>query len=89
MTYFKYVLPFKPTNIPNTHNVYLGREVLTPAEFDEEGNLLTEAVYGNGHKVDVMWKGEPNPDWDQYIVKPTTHEHWFAGQQKLWEECNP
>lgn len=88
MIYKKYVLPFKPTKPINCDFVYLGKEVLEPATYDEEGNLVTETVYSDNHKVDVIWWGNPKEEWNQYIVKPTTHEHWFAGQQKLWEECN-
>ena len=89
MKYYKYLLPFKPDKPTNSYFTYVGKEVVEPPTYDEEGNLLTETVYGSGYKVDVMWKGEPNPEWNQYIVKPSNHEHWFAGQQKLWEKCNP
>lgn len=88
MTYYKYLLPFRPLHIADSHFVYLGKEVITPAEYDEEGNVITEAVYGNRHKVDVLWKNGRNEDWDEYIVKPTTHEHWFMGKQSLWDKSN-
>lgn len=88
MKYYKYLFPFKPSKPKDTYFVYLGKEIVEPATFDEEGNLLTDIVYGDGHMVDIMWKEEPKEEWNQYIVKPTTHRHWFAGQKKLWERCN-
>ena len=88
MIYKKYILPF----IPNTVNgdwVYLGKPIQTPPTYDSDGNVITPTVWADGHKVDVMWKGEPNPEWEQYVVKPSKHEHWFMGKEKLWEKCNP
>jgi hypothetical protein len=57
-----------------THNnaiVRLGHILVTPAEIDEEGNIITEAVLSDNYLVDVLWDGEPNPDWDAQMV-------WFA-----------
>jgi len=54
-----------------THNnaiVRLGNLVVTPAEIDEEGNVITEAVLTDTYHVDVLWDGEPNPDWDAQMV---------------------
>ena len=54
-----------------THNnaiVRLGHIVVTPAEIDEEGNIITEAVLSDNYSVDVLWDGEPNPDWDGKMV---------------------
>jgi hypothetical protein len=54
-----------------THNnaiVRLGHIVVTPAEIDEEGNIITEAVLSDNYSVDVLWDGEPNADWDAQMV---------------------
>jgi len=54
-----------------THNhaiVRLGNLVLTPAEIDEEGNIITEAVLTDTYHIDVLWDGEPDPDWDNQLV---------------------
>ena len=54
-----------------THNnaiVRLGNLVVTPAEIGEEGNVITEAVLTDTYHVDVLWDGEPNPDWDAQMV---------------------
>jgi len=54
-----------------THNnaiVRLGHIVVTPAEIDAEGNVITEAVLTDTYHVDVLWDGEPNPDWDAQLV---------------------
>jgi len=54
-----------------THNnaiVRLGNLVVTPAEIDEEGNVITEAVLTDTYHLDVLWDGEPNPDWDAQMV---------------------
>ena len=46
----------------------LGHEVLTPATYDEEGEILTEAVYGDAYLVDVLWSGEADASWDNQLV---------------------
>ena len=54
-----------------THNnaiVRLGHIVVTPAEIDEEGNIIIEAVLSDNYSVDVLWDGEPNADWDAQMV---------------------
>lgn len=48
--------------------VHLGNIVVTPAEIDAEGNVITEAVLTDTYHVDVLWDGEPNPDWDNQLV---------------------
>ena len=48
--------------------VHLGNIVVTPAEFDAEGNIVTEAVLSDTYHIDVLWDGEPNPDWDNQMV---------------------
>ena len=54
-----------------THNhaiVHLGNIVVTPAELDEDGNIITEAVLSDTYHIDVLWDGEPNLDWDNQPV---------------------
>ena len=46
----------------------LGHEVVTEATYDEEGELLTEAVYGDAYLVDCLWSGEADPSWDNQLV---------------------
>lgn len=48
--------------------VHLGNIVVTPAEIDEEGNIITEAVLSDTYHIDVLWDGEPNADWDNQLV---------------------
>ena len=48
--------------------VELGHEVLTPATYDEEGELITEAVYGDAYLVDVLWDGEADASWNNQVV---------------------
>ena len=48
--------------------VELGHEITTPATYDEEGELLTEAVYGDGYLVDVLWDGEALSSWESSLV---------------------
>ena len=54
-----------------THNhaiVHLGNIVVTPAELDEEGNIVTEAVLSDTYHIDVLWDGEADEDWDNQLV---------------------
>ena len=73
----------------STHNnaiVRLGHIVVTPAEIDEEGNIITEAVLSDNYSVDVLWDGEPNPDWDgQMIFCPPMGVHTFGSSSAIAE----
>ena len=72
-----------------THNhaiVRLGNLVVTPAEIDEEGNVITEAVLTDTYHVDVLWDGEPNPDWDaQMVWCPPMGVHTFGSSSAIAE----
>ena len=48
--------------------VELGHEVTTPATYDEEGEVLTEAVSSDSYLVDVLWDGEALSSWDSSLV---------------------
>ncbi len=53
----------------NPHQIYkLGHLVETPATYDEEGEVLTEAVLSDTYAVDVVWEGEPLEDWDANMI---------------------
>ena len=72
-----------------THNnaiVRLGNLVVTPAEIDAEGNVITEAVLTDTYHVDVLWDGEPNPDWDaQMVWCPPVGVHTFGSSSAIAE----
>jgi len=72
-----------------THNnaiVRLGNLVVTPAEIDAEGNVITEAVLTDTYHVDVLWDGEPNPDWDNQLVWcPPMGVHTFGSSSAIAE----
>lgn len=48
--------------------VHLGNIVVTPAELDEDGNIVTEAVLSDTYHIDVLWDGEADEDWDNQLV---------------------
>ena len=48
--------------------VELGHEITTPATYDEEGEILTEAVYADTYLVDVLWDGEALSSWESNLV---------------------
>ena len=72
-----------------THNhaiVRLGNLVVTPAEIDAEGNVITEAVLTDTYHIDVLWDGEPNPDWDaQMVWCPPVGVHTFGSSSAIAE----
>ena len=72
-----------------THNhaiVRLEHIVVTPAEIDAEGNVITEAVLTDTYHVDVLWDGEPNPDWDNQLVWcPPMGVHTFGSSSAIAE----
>ena len=66
--------------------VHLGNIVVTPAEIDEEGNIITEAVLSDTYHIDVLWDGEPNPDWDnQMVFCPPMGVHTFGSSSAIAE----
>jgi len=48
--------------------VHLGHLVETEGTYDEEGNELTAPVLSSTYHIDVLWDGEPDPDWDSQMV---------------------
>ena len=52
--------------------VSLGNIVTTPAVYNDDGDVVTPAVYSSSYHVDVMWDGEPDEAWDNQMV-------WCAG----------
>ena len=74
----------------------LGQPVVTPATYDEEGNVLTEAVLSSKHEVDILWADQPlSTSFASYVVWPTPggYTHTFAGWEaqyaKEYCEANP
>ena len=63
--------------------VELGKLVKTPAVLDEDGNVVTEAVYSTKVSVDILWAGDPmTTSFASYVVWPEPcGVHVFAG----WE----
>jgi len=56
-------------NATHGHTVVeLGHEVTTPATYDDEGEILTEAVYADTYLVDVLWDGEAESSWDNQMI---------------------
>ena len=51
--------------------VKLGYLTITPAQYDEEGNTIKEAVVSTKYAVDVSWSIKPLQSWEAYIVWPT------------------
>ena len=46
----------------------LGYIVTTPGEYDAEGNETKAPVMSDKYHVDVLWRDEPSPDWDNQMV---------------------
>ena len=56
-------------NPTHSHSIVrLGHIVTTPATYDDDGNVDTEAVLSDNYHVDVLWKGDPDEDWDNQMV---------------------
>ena len=67
----------------------LGQPVVTPAAYDEEGNVLTEAVLSSKHEVDIIWVDEPlTTSFASYVVWPTPvgYTHTFSGWEQAYAE---
>ena len=56
--------------------VYVGQIVDVPAELNDQGEVITEAIFIEGYHVDVMLKDEE--DFGAYEVFPNTPSHNFA-----------
>ena len=83
--------------------VKLGYLTITPAQYDEEGNTIKEAVVSTKYAVDVSWSIEPLQSWEAYIVWPTPmgiHNYGSSSQRDEYaktycelhpdsEYCNP
>ena len=72
-----------------THNhaiVRLGNLVLQEGTYDEDGNEVTPPVMSDTYHVDVLWDGEPNPEWDSNMVWcPPMGVHTFGSSSAIAE----
>ena len=57
--------------------VYIGKVVKIPATYDDEGNIITPAVYYPGYAIDVM--SSETLDFGSYAVFPIEAAHSFYG----------
>ena len=68
--------PFEQTSNGKDSAIYLGKIVTTPATFDEEGNILTEAVISSKYHANVT--ACEGITFDTEIDPPTTPYNVFA-----------
>ncbi len=62
--------------------VYIGKVVKIPATYDDEGNIITPAVYYPGYAIDVM-SSVDGLDFGDYAVYPADKAaHSFYGYPK-------
>ncbi len=60
--------------------VYIGKVVKIPATYDDEGNIITPAVYYDGFAIDVMVQDSITLDFGSYAVYPADKSaHSFYG----------
>jgi len=65
------------TQTNRTHAVvYVGKIIDTPAQIDQDGNVIVEATFVEGYHVDVMLKDEEN--FGALEIFPATPYHKFA-----------
>ena len=72
---------------PHNHTIVtLGHIVLEQGEYDEDGEVVTEAVLSTGWHLDVLWVGLTDHPygWKSYNVDLTSEgSHGFAGVSYL------
>lgn len=65
--------------------VELGYIVITPPEYDTDGNETKAAVLSDKYAVDVLFYGE-YPELQQEVTPPPSGVHIFAGCEDLYLE---
>lgn len=83
-TYAKYEfvnLPKGILNLKNADVVVCPPFVITPGEYDAEGNVITEPVYSDKIHVDIYWHNKPDQT-DPKRVYPKTPQHFIAGREQ-------
>ena len=56
-------------NPTHSHSIVrLGHIATTPTTYDDDGNVVKEAVLSDSYHVDVLWSGDPDADWDNQMV---------------------
>ena len=55
----------------------LGKFILQDEELDEDGNVVTEAIFTDGYAIDVVWHDlEESPyGWKSYEITPNNPKH--------------
>ena len=72
----------------NCHVIEIGDIVLTPATYDEEGNVVTPAVTTGKHAVDIVWIESEDSAFSTFKVWPAPcGVHTVAGLESLYEEA--
>lgn len=70
----------------NCHVIELGDIVLTPATYDEEGNVLTPAITAGKHAVDIVWLENEDSAFNEFQAWPAPcGVHTVAGLESLYE----
>ena len=60
--------------------------IQTPATFDKEGKVLTEAVIDPSYNVDIIWYEEEPKKFEQYQVWPNgIGQHIIGGWESAYE----
>lgn len=93
MTYYKYIIPTEDLpewdELPRHDKVNLGFVITQEGEWNDEGEEITPQVFDETQtKVDVVWHENEPEGFEQYRVIPKVHEHWYAGMEELFYECN-
>ena len=74
-------------NPSHEHNIVeLGYEVLTPAEYDEEGEVIVEQVLGSSYLVDVLWNGDAESSWNNQVIWTTPFGQLVMGASDVRRE---
>ena len=60
------------------HVVVLGFLPIEQAEYDEQGEVVKEAVLSEKYSVDVMWESDIEERWNTYEVEVEVSSHKFA-----------
>ena len=60
------------------HVVELGFLPIEQAEYDEQGEVVKEAVLSEKYSVDVLWESDIETRWNTYEINPEVSSHKFA-----------
>jgi hypothetical protein len=90
MVYAKYEFDTIP-DLPEINGtvLFLDKFILSEAQHDENGDIITPATFSDKVHVDILYDDQPLEELEQFRVYPKTPNHYVSGHDKTYLNTLP